>query len=98
MKKNFEQRLNEVLPEIISDEFISKSNVAGEIPFHVFDYLPEFELKMREHIDFMINRIASYHQNIKLIHIKLFDLMIDHMRERGNLEKAFILEAEKGFR
>jgi len=96
MKKNFDERLNGVLLEITSDKFIYKRTAAGEIPFWVFDYLPEFELKMREHIEFMINYIASHHPNIKLIHIKLFDLMIDHMRERGNLEKAFELEAGKG--
>ena len=96
MKKNFDERLNGVLPEITNDKFLHKRTAAGAIPFWVFDYLPELELKMREHIEFMINRIASHHPNIKLIHIKLFDLMIDHMRERGNLEKAFELESEKG--
>ena len=77
-------------------KFLNKKGLGNEIPFHVFDYPPDFELKMREHINFMINRIASYHQNIKLVHIKLFDLMIEHMRERGNLDKAFELESEKG--
>ena len=96
MKKNFEERLNAILPEVASDRFLAKSNAAGEIPFYIFDYPTEFELKMREHIDFMINRIANHHQHIKLVHIQLFDLMIDHMRERGNLEKAFELETRKG--
>lgn len=96
MKKTFEERLNGVLSEITSDKFLNKRTAAGEIPFHVFDYPPELELKMREHIAFMIERIASHHSNIKLIHIKLFDLMVEHMKDRGNLDKAFQLEAEKG--
>ena len=96
MKKNFEERLNAILPEITEEKFLNNKGLGNEIPFHVFDYPPEFELKMREHIEFMINHIASHHQDIRLIHIKLFDLMIDHMQERGNLEKAFKLEAEKG--
>ncbi len=96
MKKSFEERLNAILPEITSDKFLSKRTAAGEIPFHVFDYPAELELKVREHIGFMINRIASHHQNIRLIHIKLFDLMIAHLRDRGNLDKAFELEASKG--
>jgi hypothetical protein len=96
MKRSFEERLNAILPEITNDKFLSKRTAAGEIPFHVFDYPAGLELKVREHIDFMIDRIASHHQNIKLAHIKLFDLMIDHLRKRGNLEKAFELEAAKG--
>ncbi|MCK5082387.1 MAG: DUF1788 domain-containing protein [Candidatus Omnitrophica bacterium] len=96
MKKSFEERLNAILHEITEEKFLNKKGLGNEIPFHVFDYPPDFELKMREHIDFMINRIASHHQNIKLIHIKLFDLMIEHMLERGNLDKAFELESEKG--
>ncbi len=96
MKKTFEERLNAILHEITKDKFLDNRGLGNEIPFHVFDYPPEFELKMREHIEFMINWIASHHPNIKLIHIKLFDLMIEYMRERGNLEKAFELEAGKG--
>lgn len=96
MKKGFEERLNAILPEITSDKFLSKQAAAGEIPFHVFDYPADHELKVREHIQFIIDRINSHHSNIKVIHIKLFDLMIEHLRERGNLDKAFDLEVSKG--
>jgi len=96
MKKNFEERLNAILQKITSDDFLAHKGSSGEIPFYVFDYPPELELKMREHVGFMASRIARQNRNIKLIHIKLFDLMVNHMRERGNLEKALKLEAEKG--
>jgi len=96
MRKNFEVRLNALLHEVTKEKFLDNKGLGNEIPFHVFDYPPEFELKMREHIEFIIQRIASHHHNIRVIHIKLFDLMIDHMQERGNLEKAYKLEAEKG--
>lgn len=96
MKNAFEKRLNAILQETTVEKFLNKKGLGNEIPFYVFDYPPDFELKMREHIDFMITRIASHHQNIKLIHIKLFNLMIEHMRDRGNLERAFELETEKG--
>jgi len=96
MKKSFEERLNAILPEITSDMFLSRRTAAGEIPFHVFDYPADLELKVREHIQFMGKRIANHHQNIRLIHINLFDLMIGYLRDRGNLEKAFDLEAAKG--
>jgi len=96
MKKTFEERLDAILQEITKDKFLNNKGLGNEIPFYVFDYPSEFELKMREHIAFMIERIASHHSNIKLIKIELFDLMIEHMKNRGNLDKAFQLESEKG--
>lgn len=92
----FETRLNAIFPEITSDKFLKKNNVAGEIPFYVFDYPPEEELRVRAHISFMEDRIAKQCSHIRLKHIKLFNLMVDYLAERGNLEKSYSLEAEKG--
>lgn len=96
MKKTFEERLNSLLPEITKDKFLNSKGLGNEIPFHIFDYSPKLELKMRNHIDFMISRIATHHPNVQLVHIKLFDLMVDYMNERGILEKSFELEEKKG--
>ena len=92
----FLERLNAILPRITEEGFLRKKGLGNEIPFYVFDYPPEEELKMRERIVFIIERMAQQHAHIKLLHINLFDIMIQHLRERGNLEKAFSLEAEKG--
>ena len=92
----FEERLNAILPKITEDGFLHNRGLGNEIPFYVFDYPPEEELKMREHISFMVERMAKQYAHARLLHIKLFDLMIQHLQERGNLEKAFSLEAEKG--
>ena len=92
----FLERLNAILPRITEEGFIGKKGLGNEIPFHVFDYPPEEELAMREHIVFLVERMSQQHGNIKLLHINLFDVMIQHLRERGELEKAFSLEAEKG--
>lgn len=92
----FENRLNAVLQEITSDKFLKKNNVAGEIPFYVFDYPPEEEIKMREHISFMEERIAKQYPHIRFRHVRLFNLMIEHLTDRGNIDKAYTLECEKG--
>ena len=92
----FQERLDAILPEVTSDGFLKKNKLSGEIPFYVFDYLPEDELKMREHILFMEERIKKHHPGIKFRHVRLFHLMIEHLTERGNIEKAYDLECEKG--
>lgn len=93
---SFTDRLNAILPRITEESFIQGKGLGNEIPFHVFDYPPEEELRVRGQISFIIERMSQQHAHIRLLHIKLFDLMIEHLRERGNLDKAFTLEAEKG--
>jgi hypothetical protein len=96
MKNNFEDRLNAILPEVTSERFLKKKGLVGEIPFYVFDYPPDKELRMRKHLEFMEERIKSYHSEVKFIHIHLFELMIEHLQQRGTLDKCFNMEIEKG--
>jgi hypothetical protein len=93
---SFTDRLNAILPRITEEGFLQKKGLGKEIPFYVFDYPPEEELKMREHISFIIERMSQQHAHVRILHIKLFDFIVQHLRERGNLDKAFTLEAEKG--
>jgi len=93
---SFIDRLNMILPRITEDGFLQKKGLGNEIPFYIFDYPPEEELKMREHISFIIARMSHQHAHVRILHIKLFDFLVQHLRERGNLDKAFTLEAEKG--
>ena len=93
---NFTDRLNAILPRITEEGFLHKKGLGNEIPFYVFDYPPEEEIKMREYISFIIEHMSQRHIHIRILHIKLFDLMVEHLRERGNLDKAFTLETEKG--
>jgi len=96
MNTNFNNRLNKILPTITSSEFLSHKGLGNEIPFHVFDYPPEEELRMREHIVFLMERLKKNHSNIKVLHINLFETMVLHLQDRVILEKSFILESQKG--
>lgn len=93
---NFTERLNAIFPRITEDSFIKGKGLGNEIPFYVFDYPPEEELVVREHISFILDRMSKQHAHLKVLHIKLFDLMIEYLCERGNLDKSFSLEAKKG--
>ena len=92
----FTERLNAILPRITDDHFIKRSGLGNEIPFYVFDYPPEQELQIREHISFLLEHLKKNHSSLKVLNIKLFDLMLEHLKERGTLDKAFALEAQKG--
>ena len=85
---NFIERLNAILPRITEDNFFIKGRGLGnEIPFYVFDYPPEEELTIRDHVSFILDPYVKSASHLKVLHLKLFDLMVEYLRERGNLIK-----------
>src|SRR5437879_1554721 len=49
MSDPLNERLNKILPRVISDEFLSGSGIGNEIAFYIFDYPPEDELRVRDY-------------------------------------------------
>ncbi|MBD3180772.1 DUF1788 domain-containing protein [Candidatus Poribacteria bacterium] len=96
MNKTLDERLNEILPTITSSNFLQKKGLGNEIPFHIFDYPPEDELRVREHLHFLIDRLEKQYPHIKVIHVELFRVMIQYLEDLNLLEKAFEMEAQKG--
>ncbi|RTL30594.1 MAG: DUF1788 domain-containing protein, partial [Rhodocyclaceae bacterium] len=48
MTQTFEERLNQILPRITSEDFLQNRGLGNEIGFWIFDYPPEQKLAMRE--------------------------------------------------
>ncbi|MGH9426407.1 MAG: DUF1788 domain-containing protein [Terriglobia bacterium] len=90
------ERLNQILPKIISDEFLSGSGLGNEIAFHIFDYLPEEELRIREHLHFLLDRLPKQKPGLRVTHLNLFDFVLDHLKRRNLLGRAIQLQREKG--
>lgn len=90
------ERLNAILPKLISDEFLSGSGIGNEIAFHIFDYPPEEELLVREHIQFLVGHLPKQRPGLRVNHVNLFDLVIEYLRGRKLLERAFQMQKEKG--
>jgi len=91
-----EERLNKILPKITSDDFLSGSGIGNEIAFYIFDYPPEAELRVREHIHHLLHHIPKRRPTLKVKHINLFDLVVGHLNSRGILDRSFIMQKEKG--
>jgi hypothetical protein len=51
MSSTLTDRLNQILPKLTSEQFLSASGVGNEIPYHVFEYPADKELEVRKHID-----------------------------------------------
>lgn len=89
-------RLNQILPKVISDEFLRGTGIGNEIAFYIFDYPPEEELRVREHLRFLLDHIPKQKPGLRVKHINLFDFVLDYLKSRNLLDKALKMQQEKG--
>jgi hypothetical protein len=90
------ERLNQILPKIISEAFLKGEGLGNEIAFYIFDYPPEDELKVREHIRFLLTHIPQRKSGLRIKHVNLFDFVLDYLTNRNLLDKAVLLQQDKG--
>ena len=89
-------RLNQILPKLTSNDFLKTRGIGNEIAFYIFDYEPEDELRVRDHIQFLVDHLPKHRPGMRVAHVNLFDFLIDYLKERNLLEKSFQLQLEKG--
>jgi hypothetical protein len=90
------KRLNQILPKLTDKAFLSSEGIGNEIACYIFDYPASEELQVREHIVFMMDRIESHHKNIQVLHLNLFDIVIDYLSKRKLFDKALKMQTSKG--
>jgi hypothetical protein len=96
MSESLNERLNKILPRVISDGFLSGSGIGNEVAFYVFDYPPEDELKVRDYLRTLVEHIPKQKHGLRVKHLNLFDLVLEYLRGRHLLDKAIQVQREKG--
>ena len=96
MSNKLTERLNAILPRIVSDEFLKSSGIGNEVAFYVFDYLPEDELHIRHHLDSLMEHLPKHKPGLKVKRINLLDLVIAHLEGRKLLARCYTMQKEKG--
>ncbi len=96
MSDELDKRLDQILPTISSDAFLKATGLGNEIAFHIFDYPPEEEIRVRGHVQWLVEQLPKRKPGIRVAHVNLFDLVIGYLRERGFLDHAFKMQREKG--
>jgi hypothetical protein len=66
MSERLNERLNKILPRVISDEFLSGKGIGNEIAFHIFDYPPEDELRVRDYIRTLLDHIPKQKHGLRV--------------------------------
>ena len=96
MSDQLTERLNRILPKLISDELLSGSGLGNEIGFYVFDYPADDELRVREHIHFLLEHLPKSKPGLRVKHVNLFDLVIEHLKSRNLLDRAIQMQRTEG--
>jgi hypothetical protein len=96
MNEQLQKRLNKIPDIVLSDDFLKKKGLGGDLCFWIFDYAPENELQVREYIAFLNNLLSAKHSHLNVVNINLLEDMIAYLKERNLLDRAFDLQKKKG--
>lgn len=97
MTQTFEDRLNQILPRITSDDFLQNRGLGNELGFWIFDYPPDQELAVRDFLAAVIEPALKKQQPpLHFATINLFDLVIGLLENRSLLDKAIEMQAKQG--
>ena len=90
------KRMDKILDRITSEKFLSNSGLGNEIGFYIFDYPPEYEIEVRDHIDFILRQLPKIKPDLRFKHINLFSLIIAYLKKRNLLDRVIKTQKEKG--
>ena len=92
----FQERLDKILERLISDDLLDNKGLGNEIGFYIFDYPAEYEMEMRQHIDFLRKYIPKKKPGLRFSHIHLFELIVDYLKGRNLFDRAIDIQHKKG--
>lgn len=97
MSASFDDRLNQVLPRILSADVLENEGAGGEIGFWIFDYPPDQEMKVRSWLaDVIEPGVRKQNPELRFATVDLFECVIGLLEDRRLLEKAFEMQRAKG--
>jgi len=96
MSDPLHDRLNQILPRLIADDFLSGRGLGNEIAFYIFDYPPEAELRIRDYLHTLLDHLPKHRPGLRVKHINLFDFVLDYLKSRQLLDKALQMQRNQG--
>ena len=90
---DIKQRLDRIKGRISDENFLANKGLSNEVGIHVFNYLPEHELIVRNYIDWLVNTPSDDYRVIEQDMYKIFLEILEQKRVLGTVPK---LEEKKG--
>ncbi|CAM4452932.1 hypothetical protein [Shewanella livingstonensis] len=96
--QQLQQRLDQVQEKLKSDAFLTNKELGGEIGFYIFDYAPEHELAVRDHLALITKKLTTRAEitGKQFVCINLFEMIIELLKSRKLLDRAYQMQFEKG--
>lgn len=95
--RNIDKRLDLIKDKIHEETFIDGRGLGNELSFYIFDYDPKDELKVRDHVDYLINDyFKPSHHNRRIIEFNLYEMFLDIAKEKNIYDKIFKMEEKEG--
>ena len=91
-----DERLNRIESIIKKDSFRRNKGLGNEVGYYIFDYDPKYELKVRDHVKYLKNRINTKNSLFEIVEFDLYNIIIQILQEKGYLNKLFDYEKTKG--
>jgi len=92
-----ENRLNKLEDKIKQPNFSKNKGLGNEVGYYVFDYPAEYELTVRERINYLNSKYGSGNQEFQIVVFDLYDIIIDNLIKEGFLDLCMEFERSKGF-
>jgi len=94
---SIDERLNRIENIIKKDSFRRNKGLGNEVGYYIFDYDPQYELKVRQHVEYLKNKInGNSNSSFELIEFDLYDIIVEKLQKKGYLQKSFDFERKKG--
>lgn len=93
---DLKRRLDKIIDRLTSDALLQNKGLGNEIGFYVFDYPPEHEMEVREHIQFILHQLPKKKPDLKFKHINLFELILAYLKSRKLLDRSIAIQKKEG--
>jgi hypothetical protein len=93
---NLNSRLDKIIPKIKEDKFIKGRGLGNEISFYIFDYEPEHELVVRNHIPHVLKEFSHEGSDRRIIEFDLYKMLVEIAKEKRIFDQIPKMEEEQG--
>jgi hypothetical protein len=91
----FTNRLHDLEHHLSDPAFLRSEGLGNELGFFVFDFEPKFAPRVEAHVSRLKAKLEG-DVHLRVLEINLFALVLEILKGRGFLERAFELEVRQG--
>ena len=74
---DIDEKLSKIEPKIKKPSFLENKGLSNEVGYYIFDYDPKYELKVREEVLRIKNKINNSSYAFSIVEFDLYEIIID---------------------